>query len=45
VKRDDTVRGFKKILDGECDDIAEQHFYMASTIEEVLERHVKEAKK
>lgn len=39
VPREETVRGFKMILDGELDHIAEQHFYMAGTIDEVLERH------
>lgn len=39
VKRDDTVAGFKKILDGELDHIPEQAFYMRGTIEEVLEEH------
>ncbi|WP_297925247.1 F0F1 ATP synthase subunit beta [uncultured Agitococcus sp.] len=42
VKRDDTVAGFKRILDGELDHIAEAHFYMAGTIDEVLARHTKE---
>lgn len=42
VSRADTVKGFKKILEGECDHIAEQHFYMTSTIETVFERHEKE---
>jgi F-type H+-transporting ATPase subunit beta len=42
VSRNDTVNGFKKILDGECDHIAEQHFYMTSTIEKVFERHEQE---
>ncbi|RME99128.1 MAG: F0F1 ATP synthase subunit beta [Chloroflexi bacterium] len=37
----ETVAGFKKILDGEMDDVAEQHFYMAGNIEEVLDRHMK----
>jgi F-type H+/Na+-transporting ATPase subunit beta len=40
VSREDTVGDFKKILDGEVDHIAEQHFYMASTLEEVIERSV-----
>ena len=31
----DTVKGFKAILDGECDDIPEQAFYMVGGIEEV----------
>jgi F-type H+-transporting ATPase subunit beta len=39
VKIADTVRGFRLILDGELDHVAEQHFYMAGPIEDVLERH------
>ena len=34
----DTIRGFKEIMDGKCDDIPEQAFFMAGTIEEVRER-------
>jgi F-type H+-transporting ATPase subunit beta len=34
----ETVRGFKEILEGKHDDIAEGHFYMAGTIDEVVER-------
>jgi F-type H+-transporting ATPase subunit beta len=34
----ETVRGFREILDGKMDDIPEQHFYMAGTIDEVVER-------
>jgi F-type H+-transporting ATPase subunit beta len=34
----ETVRGFKEILEGKHDDIPEQDFYMAGTIDEVLER-------
>jgi F-type H+/Na+-transporting ATPase subunit beta len=34
----DTIRGFKEIVDGKHDDIAEQDFYMAGSIEEVIER-------
>jgi F-type H+-transporting ATPase subunit beta len=34
----ETVRGFREILDGAHDDIAEQHFYMAGTIDEVVAR-------
>jgi F-type H+-transporting ATPase subunit beta len=41
VSRADTVHGFKGILAGEYDHIAEQHFYMAGTIDEVIERHAK----
>lgn len=42
VKREETVSGFKKILDGELDHITEAHFYMAGTIDEVVARHEKE---
>ncbi len=38
VNREATVEGFEQILAGELDAIAEQHFYMASTIESVKER-------
>ncbi len=38
VHIEDTVRGFKMICDGELDDVPEQAFYMAGTIDEVLER-------
>jgi F-type H+/Na+-transporting ATPase subunit beta len=34
----DTVRGFKAILDGKCDDLPEQAFMMAGTIEDVREK-------
>lgn len=34
----ETVRGFKEILEGRHDAIAEQDFYMAGTIDEVVER-------
>ncbi len=34
----DTVRGFREILDGKCDDLPEQAFMMAGTIEDVRER-------
>ena len=37
VKLEDTVRGFKEIIDGKHDDIPEQAFYMVGTIEEALE--------
>ena len=36
VSVSDTVRGFKEILDGKHDDLPEQAFYMAGTIEDVL---------
>ena len=35
VKVADTVRGFKEILDGKHDDVAEDNFYMKGNIEEV----------
>lgn len=38
IKTEDTVRSFKEILDGKHDDIDEQHFYMAGSIEDVLEK-------
>jgi F-type H+-transporting ATPase subunit beta len=34
----ETVRGFKMILDGECDSVPEQAFFMAGGIDDVLER-------
>jgi F-type H+/Na+-transporting ATPase subunit beta len=33
----DSIRGFKEILEGKHDEIAERHFYMKGTIDEVLE--------
>ncbi len=41
VKVEDTVKGFDMIVKGELDHIAEQDFYMAGAIEEVIERHEK----
>ncbi|MDP6243448.1 MAG: F0F1 ATP synthase subunit beta, partial [Myxococcota bacterium] len=38
VRLEDTIRGFKEIIDGKHDDLPEQAFYMVSTIEEVLEK-------
>jgi F-type H+/Na+-transporting ATPase subunit beta len=35
VKVEDTVKGFKKIIDGECDELPEQAFYMVGGIEDV----------
>ena len=34
----ETIRGFKMILDGECDDIPESCFLYAATIEDVFEK-------
>jgi F-type H+-transporting ATPase subunit beta len=38
VKIEDTVRGFKEIVEGKHDEVPEQAFYMVGTIEEVLEK-------
>jgi F-type H+-transporting ATPase subunit beta len=38
VKVADTVRSFKEILDGKCDDLPEQAFYMVGTIEEARKK-------
>ena len=35
---EDTVEGFRQIIDGQHDDVPEQAFYMVGTIDEVLER-------
>jgi F-type H+-transporting ATPase subunit beta len=37
VKIDDTIKGFKEVVEGKHDDIPEQAFYLQGTIEEVLE--------
>ncbi len=44
VQLKDTVRGFREILDGKCDDLPEQAFMMAGTIEDVREKAEKLAK-
>lgn len=44
VSLKDTVRGFREILDGKCDDLPEQAFMMAGTIEDVREKADKIAK-
>jgi TP901 family phage tail tape measure protein len=38
VKLEDTIRGFKEIVDGKHDDLPEQAFYMVGTIEEAQQR-------
>jgi F-type H+-transporting ATPase subunit beta len=38
VKLEDTIRGFREIVDGKHDDLPEQAFYMVGTIEEVIEK-------
>ena len=34
----ETIRGFKMIVDGECDQLPEQAFYMVGTIDEAFEK-------
>ncbi|MDR3338339.1 MAG: F0F1 ATP synthase subunit beta [Treponema sp.] len=34
----ETIRGFKMILEGECDQISEQAFFMSGTVDAILER-------
>ena len=41
VKIDETVRGFREILDGKYDDLPEQAFYMIGAIEEAVETAAK----
>ncbi len=36
VKIEDTIKGFKAILEGKCDDINENEFYMKGSIDEIL---------
>ena len=38
VKVQDTIKGFKEIVDGKHDEVPEQAFYMVGTIDEVLEQ-------
>jgi len=41
VNLEDTIKGFKGILDGLYDDLPEQAFYMVGTIEDALEKAAK----
>ncbi len=41
VKLEDTIRGFRELVDGEHDDLPEQAFYMVGTIEEAREKAAK----
>jgi F-type H+/Na+-transporting ATPase subunit beta len=41
VKVEDTVRGFKEILEGKHDELPESAFYMVGTIEEAVEKAAK----
>jgi F-type H+/Na+-transporting ATPase subunit beta len=38
VSLKETIRGFKMIVNGECDQLPEQAFYMVGTIDEVFEK-------
>jgi F-type H+/Na+-transporting ATPase subunit beta len=38
VKLEDTIAGFREIIDGKHDDLLEQAFYMVGTIDEAVER-------
>jgi F-type H+-transporting ATPase subunit beta len=42
IPLEDTLRGFRSILDGQYDDLPEQAFYMVGTIEDALEKAQKE---
>ena len=43
VKIEDTIKGFREILEGKCDDMPEQSFYMVGTIEQAREKAKKMA--
>ena len=38
VKVEETIKGFQEIINGKCDDMPEQAFYMVGTIEEAREK-------
>jgi F-type H+-transporting ATPase subunit beta len=38
VRLDDTIRGFKEVLEGKHDGLPEQAFYMVGTIEDAIEK-------
>jgi F-type H+-transporting ATPase subunit beta len=38
VPLNETLRGFKMIVDGECDALPEQAFYMVGGIDEAIEK-------
>jgi len=38
VKLEDTIKGFKELVDGKHDGLPEQAFYMVGTIEEAMEK-------
>ncbi len=39
VKLEDTIAGFKALVDGEVDDLFEQAFYLVGTLDEAREKH------
>ena len=43
VKVEDTIKGFREILEGKCDDMPEQAFYMVGTIDQAHEKAQKMA--
>jgi F-type H+/Na+-transporting ATPase subunit beta len=43
VKIEDSIRGFKEIVEGKHDEVSEQAFYMVGTIEEALQKAEKMA--
>jgi F-type H+-transporting ATPase subunit beta len=38
VSREDTIKGFKELVEGKHDDVPEQAFYMVGTIDQALEK-------
>jgi F-type H+/Na+-transporting ATPase subunit beta len=42
IKREETIRSFKKLVEGELDHVPEQHFYMKGSIDEVIEEAEKQ---
>ncbi len=38
MKLEDTIKGFKGIINGEYDDLPENAFYLVGTIEEAMEK-------
>ena len=38
VKKDETIRGFREILEGKCDDLPERAFFLQGTIDDVRQR-------
>jgi F-type H+-transporting ATPase subunit beta len=38
VKLEDTIKGFREIVDGKHDDLPEQAFYMVGTIEDAVQK-------